>query len=620
MMRNSVAWGAAFAAATTLLLVACSAPAPTATSNPAPTPSIGGTLRVGLIGTDWADARASAFGDASFPGVLQGLFFKLGRCCLLRTPMAYPGRPTSQGGTVVQPDLARAFPTISRDGLTWTFHLRERLHYAPPFDAQEIVAGDIVRAVERNARVDPDSVAANTLGVGPFGFVQGAADFAAGNTSSISGLETPDTHTLVVRLTQPYGAFAQLAADPAWAPIPAGAADGHDADYPEYIASSGPYVYETTGHPELQPLVLVRNPQWDRATDPIRGAWLDRIEMSYAGDRAHIADALARVKAGELDVLDTFLPPSAVGQWQADPALARQLATAASETIFWIPMNLAVPPFDDLAVRRAVNAVVDRAAVRDLILASREARSGFEGPPGAIAQHVFPDSLTEGLLTGYAPFASLGDHGDITRARAEMSQSRYDTNADGLCDAPQCTGVVLSAMDPAAGQAVADALSAVGITATVVATNDATDMGAVANHTAIQVQTFAWGYSLNGSDLSGILRGGPDLADADGFTINASLVGASTAQLQSWGYSVTTVPSVADVIDDCNLETGHLRASCYASLDQLVSSEVVPWVPLFSFEPVHAFSDRIERFSTDQSIDEKAPAYDQIVLRPDAGG
>ncbi|MBA2373616.1 MAG: hypothetical protein H0V74_05380, partial [Chloroflexi bacterium] len=500
---------------------------------------MGGTLRVGLIGDDWASARQALFGDPARGAILTGPFH-LGRCCLLRTLMAYPGQPTSEGGTVIHPDLARDHPTISRDGLTWTFRLRPGVHYAAPFDKQEIVAGDIVRGAERNLRIDPDLALVDAGNVGPFGFVRGASEFGAGTSPSISGLETPDKDTLVVRLTEPYGAFAHLVTDVAWAPLPEGAADGHDTDYPNHIASSGPYMYESPGDPAAQPLVLVRNPAWDRATDPIRGAWLDRIEISFAGDQTRLADAVARVKTGELDTLGTFfgMPRSVVEQWRSDPALARRLVSAAGESLFWIPMNLAVPPFDDVAVRRAVNAVIDRAAVRDLILAQRDERLGVENTSGAIARHVFPDSVTAGLLTDYAPFPSLGDHGDVARARAEMATSRYDTDGDGMCDAPQCVGPILSTMDPVAGQSVADSLSLLGITATVVPWDEKTDIGMVKNRTAIQVQTFGWVYALHGSDLAGLVQGGPNLADADGFTLNSSLVGASDEQLRSWGYAV----------------------------------------------------------------------------------
>ena len=37
----------------------------------------------------------------------------------------------------------------SPDGLTWTFHLKTGIHYAPPFEETTITAGEIARALER---------------------------------------------------------------------------------------------------------------------------------------------------------------------------------------------------------------------------------------------------------------------------------------------------------------------------------------------------------------------------------------------------------------------------------------------------------------------------------------
>ena len=85
------------------------------------------------------DPQSTTFTDA----------FELSRCCFVRTLVTYNGGSVEDGGTVVRPDLATALPTVSPDGLTWTFHLRSGVHYAPPFEDTEIVAGDFIRSFER---------------------------------------------------------------------------------------------------------------------------------------------------------------------------------------------------------------------------------------------------------------------------------------------------------------------------------------------------------------------------------------------------------------------------------------------------------------------------------------
>ena len=97
-------------------------------------------------------------------------------------------------------------------------------------------------------------------------------------------------------------------------------------------------------------------------------------------------------------------------------------------------MNLAEPPFDDVHVRRAMNMVTDLEGLR----------RAWGGPvAGEIATDVIPDAMLGGELTAdaYHPFQDPPFAGDVERAKAEMKLSRYDTDKDGLCDAPACKNV-----------------------------------------------------------------------------------------------------------------------------------------------------------------------------------
>src|SRR5919106_413056 len=241
--------------------------------------------------------------------------WELFRCCLLRTLLAYPGRPTGDGGARLSPDLAESLPEVSTDGLTWTFRLRRGLRYGPPFTDTEILAPDIVRALER---------AASRWEAGGYLYepIEGFTDVTDGKAESISGLETPDDHTLVIHLTHVSGDIGQLMALPASAPIPPvpngvefGAADGHE-DYGPFLVSSGPYMFdgaadlEFTSSPEEQtpargyqpdgPLTLVRNPSWRPGSDRLRPAYPDRIEARFVESIKAAAEGVAR---GEADVV-----------------------------------------------------------------------------------------------------------------------------------------------------------------------------------------------------------------------------------------------------------------------------------------------------------------------------
>ena len=127
-----------------------------------------------------------------------------------------------------------------------------------------------------------------------YSVIRGFGDFADGAADSIVGLETPDDHTLVVQLDEPTSDLAYRLSLPAAAPVPDGAAEGHDRDYRRFVVASGPYMVEgsdlldfSVPPAEQEPLTgfvpadiaedgslvssgsltLVRNPSWDSSSD-----------------------------------------------------------------------------------------------------------------------------------------------------------------------------------------------------------------------------------------------------------------------------------------------------------------------------------------------------------------
>ena len=71
-------------------------------------------------------------------------------------------------------------------------------------------------------------------------------------------------------------------------------------------------------------------------------------------------------------------------------------------------MNLTQPPFDDIHVRRAMNWIIDRAALRQ----------AWGGPTiGQIANHIVPDSIFDNELAGFNPYKTPGEHGRSRRPR-----------------------------------------------------------------------------------------------------------------------------------------------------------------------------------------------------------
>ena len=603
-----------------LVVAACASTASPSPSSLTPTaPPTGGTLRVAMdlagdeFGTNpdsglnatW-DPQATAFADQ----------LELFRCCLLRTLLSYSGHSVRGGGAVLQPDLAAGLPSISADGLTWTFPIKSGIHYAPPMADTEIVAGDFVRALERALRPDP-------FPQNPSGYtfyapyftevIAGASEFGQGKTSAISGLETPDDHTLVIHLVKPTGDLGSRLALPLAAPIPPGAADGHDKGYGPFLVASGPYMIE--GSDQLDPslpadqqrpvsgyvpgdhLHLIRNPSWDRATDSLRSAFVDRIEVSNIGDYAAVMSA---IQADQMDVsLTTDLNAADVTSLRSDSAVASRVHVTPGLVSRYINMNLAVPPFDDIHVRRAIELATDKTTIVPLI------------DPTAVPQtHAIPDAFENGLLADYDPFATPGGSGDIAGAKAEMKKSAYDGNKDGMCDSPACQHIAFPVRNDkpeigiAAREFVAE-MAALGIQLDFSSPVAAGDIGDPKNHGAI-------GFDLGwASDYFSATAWFEPLATSAAIgSTNPSLIGATPEQLAHYGYTVTTVPSLDERISTCSGLSGGDAFGCWSSVDQYTMERVVAWVPLSTAQASRLTSTSVTGFDFDAAY--ALPALDQI--------
>ena len=284
-------------------------------------------------------------------------------------------------------------PRVSSDGLTWTFRLRQGLVYAPPFDDTPIVSRDLIRALERAARLG-----------GCLGPIRGCEEYATGAADSIVGLEARDDRTLVVQLEQVTSDLAYRFTSSGTAPIPAGASEGHDEDYERFVVASGPYMVEgadridfsappsaqvpASGYvppviagqaevPTPGSLVLVRNESWDPATDQLRPAYPDRIELTLGGDDAEIARL---VDDGELDMVFIEASPfEQVSRYQDDVELESRVFADSSDVWFTVTLNPAAPPFDDVHVRRAVASSIDRSALVGDALSNPCVRVAYRG-------------------------------------------------------------------------------------------------------------------------------------------------------------------------------------------------------------------------------------------------
>ncbi len=614
----------ALATVTAILVAACSsANEPTQTGTPGTKPVKGGTLRV----VTNSDVTATMDPQREY----YQLPFAYFRCCLLRYLMSYNGQDAEHDGTKVFPDLADGPPTISDDKMTWTFKIKPGLMYAPPLENVEITAPDFIRAIMREY----------TPAVGgPYSFyydvIKGAKEYGAGDATTISGMTAVDDHTLQIDLTEPIGDLDYRFAMAATAPIPPnpddpsavlGVAEGHDDEgYGRFLVASGPYMFEGSenldfsvpaadqkpvdGYRPKRSLVFVRNPSW--AQDDLRKAYVDSvdIEMELGADGSVLEK---KVEDNEFDtVFANGVSPETLQDFKTKPELQNRVFYNPSYGNYYIEMNLGVPPFDDIHVRRAVNFAINKEGWR---------RFSGGADSGDIAGHFVPDGLLGGELADYNPFATPGDAGadspeGLQSAMDEMKQSPYDTNQDGICDDPVCKNVlsigVVGTQSEASDALIADNLKKIGIELNVKSLENATAYNKVFDPKAhVPMATFV-GWLMDWPDpftFFFLTMYGPSILDQ--YNTNYTMIGADPDQMTKYGYSITDVASIDSDLEACIPMTGQDRTDCFANLDKELT-ELGAVVPLVFSKNVNIISDRVENYTW--SAFDSQTAFDQVSL------
>jgi peptide/nickel transport system substrate-binding protein len=262
------------------------------------------------------------------------------------------------------PDLASGPPDVSPDGRTVTVRLRTGVRFSPPVDRM-VTSRDVKYGIERGFF----RTVANGYAGAYFGDLVGAKP-GRDPGATIRGIQTPDDRTIVFRLTRSTGRLLVGALTmPLAAPVPREYALPFDRRQPStygmHAVASGPYMValdsggRTVGYKPGVRVSLVRNPNWDRATDT-KPAYLDEIEIRQGNDETALA--IRRILHGRGMVSGDFTPPPA----ELKRALADdrdQLALTSSNATRYVTLNTALEPFDNVDVRRAVVAGFDRRAM-----------------------------------------------------------------------------------------------------------------------------------------------------------------------------------------------------------------------------------------------------------------
>ena len=219
-----------------------------------------------------------------------------------------------------------------------------------------------------------------------------------------------------ITLDQPASDFLSILTLAYFAPVPGEYAAGYQvgANYDGHVVGSGPYTPTTYDPGRL--IVLDRNPNWDPATDPLRKAWVDRIQVTPGVSSSSTRRAIEREEA-DLSLI-SHLPQTRVDALRADPEQSRRLSVNTTGSLQFLNLGThkKAGAIADVRVRQAVNYAIDKVAYRDAL-------AGRYAATGELASTIMaPGSL------GYQPYdlyPTPGGRGDPARARALLAAAGY---------------------------------------------------------------------------------------------------------------------------------------------------------------------------------------------------
>src|SRR5581483_7180935 len=284
----------------------------------------------------------------------------------------YKHLPGAAGNDLVG-DLATSVPQPTDNGLTYTYHLRHGVKFGPPVN-REVTSQDVAYAMARLA---------NPNDGGEYGFyytvIKGWDAVANGKAKTVSGISTPDKYTIVFHLTSKAGDFNRRMSMPATAPIPPEVGkcfQGKPGDYGRDLISTGPYMLKGAGNVQascpMKPMagydgangnhiILVRNPAYDQATDPYRKNYPNEFDFLV---NSNADDIFAKVQAGAYDDEVSSPTPKTIRQYATNPSLKPRMIPNVGDRTNYFSMTLTLPPFDDVHVRKAMNWIIDKAALQ----------------------------------------------------------------------------------------------------------------------------------------------------------------------------------------------------------------------------------------------------------------
>lgn len=241
----------------------------------------------------------------------------------------------------MEPVLLTAMPTISEDGLTYTFEMKESL---PTHDGGNLTANDVKYTFERMFWPETKNPSTNV-----YDTIVGAKDVMEGKTRELAGLTVQDDQHFTIVLSEVQAVFLPMLTEffaliyPQKACEAAGDKWGTGTDF----VGTGPF--KLTGESPTG-LTLETFADYHGGAAKING-----IDVIYVDDPNTL---VMNYKAGQLDLAG--LAPTLYTTYVNDEAVAGSIVNYTPASTRFVNLNLHEDTFKDARVRQALSLAVDR--------------------------------------------------------------------------------------------------------------------------------------------------------------------------------------------------------------------------------------------------------------------
>jgi peptide/nickel transport system substrate-binding protein len=251
-------------------------------------------------------------------------------------------------GAELVPYLAEKMPTISADKKTYDFTLRKGLKYS---DGSPVKASDFRYTIERDFKMD-------SPGVGFYSDISGVSGpngFATTKKGHITGITSDDNaRTITIKLTQPRADFLYILALEFSHFVPQGTPASDQSTHP--IPATGPYMLQS--YVPSRSFVVVRNPNYNDQIPTMPTGNPDKVVGKI------ITDPVASYQQVVTNKSDyDFNPVPNDRLPEAQSKYKDQLRIYTNANTYYYAINNAIPPFNNIDARKAVQRAIDPGAI-----------------------------------------------------------------------------------------------------------------------------------------------------------------------------------------------------------------------------------------------------------------